>query len=83
MVRVTENLKRISLPHLLIHAKGDKDVPFDNIWKIASSTSSAEQELWVPDLTEKNHSRHSLFLYESLRDELFSRIERFLSSKEQ
>jgi carboxylesterase len=78
MVPVKNQLKKISLPHLLIHARGDKNVPFENIWKIASSTSSKKQELWTPDLSGWKHSRHALFLYNSIRDELFSKIRTFI-----
>ncbi len=79
---VQDNLEDITLPHLLIHAKGDKDVPFENVYKIASATSSLEQEIWVPNLSEWNHSQHSLFLYDSLRDPLFQRILEFVATKE-
>ena len=82
MVRVRSHLKKITLPHLLIHAKGDEDVPFNNIWEIASSTSSAKQELWIPDLSKWDHSRHALFLYDSLINDLFSRISNFINSNE-
>lgn len=78
MLRIRDGLARINLPHLLIHAKGDKDAPFDSIYRIAANTSSAAQELWVPDLSERDHSRHSLFLYDSLRDSLFRRIRGFI-----
>lgn len=78
MVHIKNQLKRISLPHLLIHARADKNVPFENIWKIASSTSSKNQELWTPDLSGWEHSRHALFLYNSIRDELFSKIKTFI-----
>ena len=74
MIRIRPRLKEITLPHLLIHAKGDKDAPFENVWEIASSTSSAHQEVWVPDLSEWDHSRHSLFLYNSQIEPLSNRI---------
>ncbi len=79
---VQDSLQDITLPHLLIHAKGDKDVPFDNVYKIASATSSLEQEIWVPNLSKWNHSQHSLFLYDSLRDPLSRRILEFLARQE-
>jgi carboxylesterase len=80
LVKVRSNLKKITLPHMLIHAREDKDVPFESLWKIASSTSSKLQELWTPDLSGWDHSRHALFLYDSIKDELSTKILTFLES---
>ncbi len=82
MIGVRERLSDISLPHLLIHAKGDKDALFDNVYKIAARTSSQHQEVGVPDLSAWDHSRHSLFLYDSLREPLSERILEFFATQE-
>lgn len=67
-------LKKISVPLFALHSRGDKTVPFENLWNLAKESGSAEVRTRALDLRSWNHSRHSLFLYRSIRDELFEDV---------
>ncbi len=81
MNHVRYRLSRIKTPLLLIHAKDDREAPFENLWYIASHVSSLDMKIWVPDLSGFEHSHHSLFLYRSIEENLFGRISSFFESR--
>lgn len=78
MKHVERNLGKITIPTLLIHAEGDRIVPFQNLSHISKHIGSREVTTRVLDLSIWNHSRHSLFLYQSIREELSLEILTFL-----
>jgi carboxylesterase len=82
MYQARKNLDKITIPMLLMHAKGDKTVPYDNLMDIARHISSYHIKLRTFDLRGWDHNRHSLPLYNSTRDEVLLTIEEFLRELE-
>ncbi len=72
------DLYKIKSPLLLMHSKGDKTVPFENLNYIAGKVSSGFIRMRVFDLRHWQHNRHMLTLYHSTRDEVLSEIEGFI-----
>jgi len=81
MNNVRCNLKKIKTPLLLVHAKDDRETPFENLFCIADNVSSSDMEVWVPDLSDFDHSHHSLFLYRSIEEKLSGKIFSFFEAR--
>ncbi|MFP4365443.1 MAG: alpha/beta hydrolase [Spirochaetia bacterium] len=65
---IERNLPKITVPIYVAHSKGDKTVPFANLLHITEKVSSKLMRVRILDLRDYNHTRHSLFLYNSTRD---------------
>ncbi|MBN2875363.1 MAG: alpha/beta fold hydrolase [Spirochaetales bacterium] len=74
MREVTKHLGRVTCPTLICHGRGDKMVNFENARIIESGVGSGVIEAYVATMDGANHTQHNLILYNSLRDELWSRI---------
>lgn len=73
-----EELYKIKSPLLLLHSKGDKTVPFENLNYIAGHVSSGFIRTRIFDLRRWRHNRHILTLYHSTREEVLCEIEGFI-----
>jgi carboxylesterase len=78
MYNARQHLSDIRIPMLLMHAREDKTVPFENLFYIADRISS--RTIWVRtfDLTGWDHNRHSLQLYQSTREDVTRLMKDFL-----
>ncbi len=72
------DLYKIQSPLLLMHSKGDKTVPFENLNYIAGQVSSGFIRTRIFDLRSWKHNRHMLTLYHSTREAVLREIEGFI-----
>lgn len=79
MLRVNNKLSSLKAPLLLMHSKGDKTSPFQNLFYIANQVSSDLIRIRIFDLRKWEHDRHLLTLYHSTRDQVISEIEGFIN----
>ncbi|MBU1075702.1 MAG: alpha/beta fold hydrolase [Spirochaetes bacterium] len=78
MARVRKGLSRVRVPLLVLHSKYDKTVPLENLYYIADQVSSKDIRTRIFDLTEWEHGRHVITLYDSTRDKVRKEIEKFI-----
>lgn len=76
--KIKKQLHKISVPVFLAHARGDKVVPFGNIFYIADHISSKKVKLKIYDIGEQKHAQHNLAIYDSTRDDLYEEIMFFI-----
>ncbi|MCD4812731.1 alpha/beta fold hydrolase [bacterium] len=79
MKKVKAKLSLIKKPILLIHSKGDKSAPFENLNYIKQHVSSSQVEDMILDLRKWDHDRHLLTLYQTTREPVRNRLELFLN----
>jgi len=60
---IKRDLKDITVPAFLCHAKEDKTVPFENLNYISNHISSDDIVIRVMSLKEWNHTNHSIFIF--------------------
>ncbi len=78
--KIKKDLYKIEVPCYLCQAKMDKTVPYQNMNYIRQKISSDNVLVRVMDLSQWNHSNHSMFLYKSIADGLWSDIDSFFRS---
>ncbi len=78
---VKRDLKKISTPIIMIQAKKDKDVPFQNLDYIYRHVSSPIKDKKEMDLGNIAHTHHVLIMYDSTREEVFKDIDGFFNRK--
>lgn len=71
---VLQELHRIRSPLFVCHSRGDRTVPFANLRVIRHLSGSPWREWMIVDTRPFRHSRHVLFLYDSVRDVILDRI---------
>lgn len=76
---IKKNLHKISVPILIAHAKKDTTAPFENAGYIAKKVSSKKISMRMYDLSEFNHSHHTLTVFDSTRDDLYEEIMHFIN----
>ncbi len=79
MYYVRKNLSKIKAPLLLMHSRGDKTAPFENLFYIARCVSSDDVHIRMFDLRQWDHKRHLLSLYHSTINKVQSEINFFIS----
>ena len=78
MNNIRKYIKYIKVPVLMIQAKGDRGVPFENLDYIYKHIGSEVKFKKVYNLDKWEHSKHLLTLYRSTRDMLYEDIYDFL-----
>ncbi len=78
MYETEKNLKLIRAPVLLMQAKGDETVPFQNLGHIRKNVSSKIIKLREFDLTRWKHTKHVIINYNTTKNEVRKEIELFL-----
>lgn len=78
---IHDNLGKITIPVFLTQSKGDKIVPFQNLYYIANNINSEDINIKVFDLREFEHDRHDLSIYDSSRDELYEDLSYFIKTR--
>jgi carboxylesterase len=76
-------LAAAAVPALIMNARGDKTVPFQNGFFIAGRLGSGFIRMRVFDLRAWNHTRHLLSMYRTTRGEVVAEIRRFLQDTRQ
>ncbi|MBN2619278.1 MAG: alpha/beta fold hydrolase [Spirochaetales bacterium] len=76
---IKRELNKITVPCFLIHAKEDKTVSFKSLPVIFKNIKSDKILLRVISLKKWKHSNHSLFIYKSVVNPLWSDIEYFFN----
>ncbi|RKX90231.1 MAG: hypothetical protein DRP59_10015 [Spirochaetes bacterium] len=76
---INRDLKKITIPHLIVHDRKDRTVPFLNCFHIAKKVNSSNLELMVTNIGKINHEHHSLLIYDSTRKIVLDRIREFIS----
>ncbi|MBN1897481.1 MAG: hypothetical protein JW827_01790, partial [Spirochaetes bacterium] len=76
--RTRKDLSKVTAPILLMHSRGDRSVPFENMDYIAKHVSSKIVRIKEFDLRERSHNRHLLSLYPESRYKVIREIEQFL-----
>lgn len=71
---ILKDLRYITTPLFLCQSRGDRTVPWANLAHIWKNTSSGYRERLLLDTRQYRHSHHALFLYDSTRDVILSRI---------
>lgn len=79
---IRKNLPKITVPVYAVHSIGDRTASFKNLKFIVNHISSEVRKLKVYDLRKFNHSRHTLFLYDSTRDDIWSELSSFFGEVE-
>ena len=74
---IKRDLKKITVPYYLCHAKGDRTVPFKNLKYIYNRISSSDIMVRVMDLSKWNHTNHSMFIYKSIAPSIWREIDTF------
>jgi carboxylesterase len=74
---IRKNLSKITVPVFAVHSKGDRTASFKNLSFILDHVSSSVKRHKIYDLRNFNHTRHTLFLYDSTRDDIFSELNHF------
>ncbi len=77
---IKKDLNKIDIPCYLCQAKMDKTVSFKNMNYIRKNISSSNILVRVMDLSQWNHSNHSMFIYKSVVGGLWSDIDYFFTS---
>ncbi|QEN05375.1 alpha/beta fold hydrolase [Thiospirochaeta perfilievii] len=77
---VKKDLGKIEIPCYLCHAKHDKTVSYKNLNLIKDRVSSKSILIRVLDLSEWSHTNHSMFIYKSIVDDLWSDIDYFFNN---
>ncbi|MGL1890539.1 MAG: alpha/beta fold hydrolase [Spirochaetaceae bacterium] len=77
---VKRDLKKITVPCYLSHAKEDKTVPFKNMEYISRRISSNNIQTRVFNLNKWKHSNHSMFIYKTTVGPIWSGIDNFFNS---
>ncbi len=75
---VKASLSKIKIPIFLSHSKGDKTVPFENIYYISRKVSSKQIKMKIYDIREFGHSQHVLTVYNSTKEDLYKEIISFI-----
>jgi carboxylesterase len=73
-----QNLYKIGVPVLLMHARGDKVVPFENMDYIFKHISSKEKSEYVFNLNGWKHVKHVLTMYNTTSGTVYSNIVDFI-----
>ncbi len=76
--KIKRDLYKIKVPTFLAHARGDKVVPFANIFYIADHISSKKVKMKIYDIGEQKHAQHNLAIYNSTRDDLYEEMMFFI-----
>jgi carboxylesterase len=79
---IRRNLRKITVPVYAVHSKGDRTASFKNLKFIMNHVSSELRKQKIYDLRKFNHSRHTLFLYDSTRDDIWSELSSFFREVE-
>jgi carboxylesterase len=79
---IRKNLPKITVPVYAVHSIGDRTASFKNLQFIINHVSSDVKKRKVYDLRRFNHSRHTLFLYDSTRDDIWSELSSFFREVE-
>lgn len=74
---IKKDLSKITVPCYFCHAKEDKTVPFENLKYISSRVSSENILIRILSMKGWRHSNHSLFIYKSYYESVWSDIEYF------
>ncbi len=72
------DLAKIKTPVLLMHAEGDKTVPFENMDYIFHHISSKEKSKYAFNLTGWKHTKHLLTMYNTTSDTVYTNIVNFI-----
>lgn len=80
---IKKNLANVSVPAMLIHHKGDKTVPFANLFYIASKISSHQVECHILQDMSLTENRHCLLIYKSVSQKLLNKIITFFNTLEE
>lgn len=80
MYETGKNLELVKAPILLMHAKGDKTVPFQNLYYIKKKVSSRIIKIREFDLSKWKHTRHVIINYNTTKNEVKKEIVHFLNS---
>lgn len=81
MSEAMEGLKKVTVPLLLMQAKGDRIAPFQNLHYIETRVSSSVIKTKIFDLSGKEYDRttkHFIPHYPGTRDEVIKEIKEFL-----
>ncbi len=70
MYAVRNELEHVRVPVLLMHSRGDKTVPFENIFYLGRHLGTTDIRMRVFDLRTWQHTRHVLSLYRSTQNEV-------------
>ena len=68
--RIEKDLKKITVPILMMHSKKDRTVPFGNLFYIAARLGTPEVTCRIIDSGDFNYTHHCLFMYDTLRERL-------------
>lgn len=68
--QIEKDLKKITVPILMMHSKKDRTVPFGNLFYIAARLGTPEVTCRVIDSGDFNYTHHCLFMYDTLRERL-------------
>lgn len=74
---IDRELKKITVPHLIVHDRQDRTVPFLNCFHIAKKVNSSKLELMVTNIGKINHEHHSLLIYDSTRQVILDKMKNF------
>ncbi len=78
MRETRKNLNKIKIPALLMHCRGDRTVPFENMAYIYSHISSADKQKIEFSLDGWKHTRHLLTMYNSTYKKVYDYIKSFI-----
>ena len=76
---IKKDLVLINTPCFLAHAKKDRTISFKNLQYIINKINSKKINISVFDLKQYKHSNHSMFIYKSVVNNLWSDIDSFFS----
>lgn len=82
MKDVRKNLPSVTVPMISIHDRGDRTVPFKNQKIILENVNSRRIEAKSPSMPPYRHTRHSLLMYDSTKEEYTRDILDFFSEEE-
>ena len=68
--QIERDLKKITIPILMMHSKQDRTVPFANLFYIAARLGTPEVTCRIIDSGTFDYTHHCLFMYDSLRERL-------------
>ena len=76
--KINRDLEKITVPTLLIQDRGDRTVPFENIYHISKKIHSKTLELKIITIGAIAHEHHSLLIYDSTREVVMNKILDFI-----
>ncbi len=81
MYQARGGLAAVRVPVLLMHAKGDKTVPFENVLYLPLRLAATEIHIRIFDLRAWKHTRHLLSMYRTTQGDVVREIQRFIQER--